>query len=110
MCISQRYVKLIYPYCHLLLSLLKSSMEVKGQDVAFEPTKLLWLIQRDFLLAYAALCLTCLRLMRRRENTSSRVSDNCPRSFSWNSPSLLVRFTRNRNAINVDLSRYKKAS
>ncbi|KAF5771472.1 hypothetical protein HanXRQr2_Chr13g0565301 [Helianthus annuus] len=36
--------------------------------------------------------------------------DNCPRSFSWNSPSLLVRFTRNRNAINVDLSRYKKAS
>ncbi|KAK6141617.1 hypothetical protein DH2020_024652 [Rehmannia glutinosa] len=44
---DDRYVKQIYLDYHLQWSLLKNFME--GQDVAFEPAKLLWLIQRDFL-------------------------------------------------------------
>ncbi|KAG6537872.1 hypothetical protein ZIOFF_002975 [Zingiber officinale] len=52
-----RFVRLMYLGYHLPLKLQKNFMEglildctkVKGQDVAFEPAKLLWLIQRDFL-------------------------------------------------------------
>ncbi|KAK2455448.1 guanylate-binding protein [Trifolium repens] len=32
---------------------------VKGNDVAFEPAKLLWLIQRDFLRKFINTLLTC---------------------------------------------------
>ncbi|CAL9093350.1 unnamed protein product [Musa textilis] len=57
-----RFGRLIYLGSHLLLKLQKNFMEglilnsvsakillLEGQDVAFEPAKLLWLIQRDFL-------------------------------------------------------------